>query len=425
MRRRRRRRRGVIWRFFSRLFEIVLVAAVIFIALMLINPLNVRDRLADALSGRQTAETEETEETAESGQEDEDPLTTWENALNAETQGEKYYYGLLTDQAEQQAYHQIAQGLEAQNDEIRLQILDPDRVNALFEMVLFDYPEYFWCDGSAVTTVFTGLDSYSVLEPGYTYAMDKRSEMQQEINEAAAECLAGISVDATEYRKIQHVYQWIVDTVDYDANASDNQNIYSVFVGKRSVCAGYSKATQYLLERLGVFCTYVTGEATGNEKHAWNMVRIGEDYYYVDTTWGDPVFQTELEGEGQSYISYDYLCCDDTQLFATHTPNPDYALPACTHMEYNYYVINGMYYTYYDPDEISRKMNEVIDEKGNPSVIKFSGRELYEEAHDEIMGELLNKSVQYLARQYGLRMVHYQYLDDEDLNKITIYWQYD
>ena len=65
---------------------------------------------------------------------------------------------------------------------------------------------------------------------------------------------------------------------------------------RQSVCAGYSKATQYLLEQLGVFCTYVTGKTTEGGNHAWNLVKCNGDYYYVDTTWGDPVFQQE-EGE--------------------------------------------------------------------------------------------------------------------------------
>ncbi len=428
---RRYRRRGGLRRFLFGLFDAVLLLVVLFAALMILNPFNLRDTVLAALSGQETRTAQEeagedgakqeTEETEPEG----DTLTAWENSLNSEIQGEKYYYSLLTDEAEQQTYHTIVQGLEAQEEEIELELTDADRVGVLFDMVLRDYPEYFWCDGSGVTTVYTGPRSRTILEPGYTYAMEQRTEMQKEIDAAAEECLSGIAADATDYRKIQHVYNWIVDTVEYDASASDNQNIYSVFAGRRSVCAGYSKATQYLLERMGVFCTYVTGEAGGNARHAWNLVRIGEDYYYVDTTWGDPVFMTEMQGEAQDYVSYDYLCCDDTQLFMTHTPDSDFPLPACTHMEYNYYVINDMYYTSYDPDLWQERMDEKIDAKENPTVFKFASHDLYLEAHDEILGNLLNEGVRSVAERYGQRTVRYQYLDDEELNKITIYWQYD
>ena len=90
--------------------------------------------------------------------------------------------------------------------------------------------------------------------------------------------LAGLDADADEYQKILYVYERIVDEVDYDESAPDNQNIYSIFVNRQSVCAGYSKATQYLLEQLGVFCTYVTGKTTEGGNHAWNLVKCNGDY---------------------------------------------------------------------------------------------------------------------------------------------------
>ena len=77
-----------------------------------------------------------------------------------------------------------------------------------------------------------------------------------------SECLSGISENASDYEKILYDYEYIVNQVDYDDAAEDNQNICSVFIGKKSVCAGYSKAMQYLMEKQGLFCTYVTGEVT-------------------------------------------------------------------------------------------------------------------------------------------------------------------
>ena len=77
------------------------------------------------------------------------------------------------------------------------------------------------------------------------------------------------------------------------------------------------------------------GKTTEGGNHAWNLVKCNGDYYYVDTTWGDPVFQQE-EGENTSQdaeqnsgqdaeasgnkanISYDYLCCMIRSYFQTH-----------------------------------------------------------------------------------------------------------
>ena len=337
-----------------------------------------------------------------------------------------YYYQQLGDE-EKLIYKEILQGVEENVPEIYTHATDADRANALFQYVMKDCPWIFWCDGAVTSTSFTGEESYTVLKPTYQYDAQQKETMKSEIDNSVKECLAGISQDASDYQKILYVYEYIVNTVDYDMEALDNQNIYSVFVRKRSVCAGYSKAMQYLLSQLNVFCTYVTGTTTGGQQHAWNLVKCEGDYYYVDITWGDPLFQA-AEGEeilAVENITYDYMCCDDTELFKNHTPDSDMALPECSKMDWNYYVVNGMYHWFYDRDEILNQMNEVIASGSNPVVIKFANQQLYEEAYDDIFQNLVPAAAQNLADWYGISEVRYQYLDENELNKITIYWQYE
>lgn len=340
--------------------------------------------------------------------------------------GGKYYYQQIG--AEEQAiYQEILQGIKENVDEIYTHGSDADRTIQLFQYVLKDYPDIFWCDGTATATAYEEEESYTILRPDYIYNNEEKTVMKEEIEDAVLDCLSGISAEESEYQKILYVYEYIVNTVDYDQEASDNQNIYSVFAHHRSVCAGYSKATQYLLEKLGVFCTYVTGTTTGGQSHAWNLVRCNGEYYYVDTTWGDPVFQA-AEGEEVNQlqnISYDYMCCDDTELLKNHTPDNDVELPSCTRMDCNYYVMNGMYYDSYDGEIILQKMNDIISSKGNPVVLKFNDSGVYGQAHDDIFQNIIHKAAQNLASWYGLTEVKYQYMDEPELNKITIYWQYE
>lgn len=338
----------------------------------------------------------------------------------------KYYFEQL-DEEEQMVYLEILQGIRDNTGEIYVHCGDAKQTNALFQDVLKDYPEIFWCDGTTTATSYGGDEEYTVLEPVYTYDMAERGRRQAEIDMAVSECLAGIDHAASDYEKILYIYDYIVDTVDYDLESEDNQNIYSVFVNHRSVCAGYSKAAQYLLERLDVFCTYVTGITESGQSHAWNLVICDGDYYYVDTTWGDPVFQ-EQEGEeaqkGVDYVSYDYMCCDDEELFRTHTPDADLVLPACTKMDRNYYVVNGMYYEQYSSEEALKVMNDTISGQGNPVVLKYANAEVYSQAHGDIFENVIHRAAQNLAQWYGLSQVKYSYIDDDRLNKIVIYWEY-
>lgn len=337
---------------------------------------------------------------------------------------EKYYYQVLADE-EKEVYKEILQGVVENEKEIYIHTTDADRANELFQVILKDCPDIFWCDGTATSTVYSGSEPYTVIEPSYSYEGEEKDSMKEQIEASARKCLEGISSEASDYEKILYVYEYIVDHVEYDLEASDNQNIYSVFVNGRSVCAGYSKAAQYLLERLDVFCTYVTGTALGGQSHAWNLVICGGEYYYLDTTWGDPVFLASEDSEEQyENISYDYMCCDDEELFRTHTPDPETELPACTSMRDNYYVVNGMYYESYDGKTALQRMNDAVSAGEASTVFKFSGGNVYREAHDDIFQNQIQRAAKNLARWYGLSKVSYRYVDDPDLNKIIIYWDY-
>lgn len=339
---------------------------------------------------------------------------------------QKYYYGQL-EKDQKQIYQEILQGLMDYEAQIYIHTSDPKEANEVFLFVMNDYPEIFWCDGRTTATSYEGgPDPYTVLEPVYSYDEEEKEERASVIEAAAGEYLAGIEADATDYEKILYIYEALVNRVEYDQDAPDNQNIYSVFAGERSVCAGYAKATQYLLERLGVFCTYVTGTAWNGQAHAWNLVSCSGDYYYVDTTWGDPVFQAEEGGETSvsGHISYDYMCCSEEQLLKTHTPDDTVELPECTKMDANYYVMNGMYYEAYDRERVLENMNQVISEGGNPVVVKFAEEQVYQQAKNDILEQVVKQAAQNLADWYGLSRVNYQYMDEEKLNKITIYWEY-
>ena len=241
---------------------------------------------------------------------------------SGEPAGAEIYYFQQLNEKEKEVYGKIRDGL-LDFQEIELDDASTEEIDRLYGLVMKDYPELFWCDGagSVVTSSASfGLSGSSAsLRPEYNCTEEEKEERRSQIEEEAARCLAGIDSQAGDYEKILYVYEYVIRGVEYDLTAEDNQNIYSVFVGKRSVCAGYAKAVQYLLERLGVFCTYVSGTAvsqSGEGGHAWNLVRCQDQYCYVDATWGDPVYRQEENPE----IAYDYMCCDDTQLFRTHTP---------------------------------------------------------------------------------------------------------
>ena len=272
----------------------------------------------------------------------------------------------------------------------------------------------------------TVYEEYTLFYPEYTCMYEEREQRQSEIDAAVSDCMTGVDSAAGEYEKIRYVYEYLVNTVDYDENAPDNQNIYSALVGKSSVCAGYSRAAQYLLNNMGIECIYVVGTAQGQEAHAWNIVNCGGKYYQMDVTFGDPVFLSSESGENLpgNIIYYDYLCCTDEEIMADHMPTDEIVYPVCESDDLNYYRMNGMFYDSYDPQILLGDMNESIYEGQEMFVCKFSSPEIYQKAHDEVIEELFPKAAQTLGSVYGLEQVKYTYIEDVTHNKIMVFWNY-
>ena len=274
--------------------------------------------------------------------------------------GSRFAYESL-DAQEQIWYQEIEQALGGMDDTIKLstepleQGMDEQDIDKIFQCVLIDHPEIFYTTGYTYTKYSRGDRTVGIDFAGtYELTKEEAEERAEAIRSVTSEWLAGMDGEAPEYDKVKEVYEAIIFSTNYDLNAADNQNIASVFLGGASVCQGYAKATQYLLNHLGVMCTLVQGTVDTGEAHAWNLVRVDGSYYYVDTTWGDASYRME-DGSARGNlpeINYDYLCVTTRDLLRTHRIDSMIPLPECTAIEANYYVREGMYFTSYDREQM-------------------------------------------------------------------------
>lgn len=333
-----------------------------------------------------------------------------------------FYFQQLTEE-EQTVYRELLQGVQQMEEVIVLHAGKEDSPEKVYEYLLYDRPELFFCDGSSKMTVY---DDHTEFYPGYACSSSEREQREAQIEDAAAACIGGIGADTTEYDRIKYVYEYIINTVDYEEDAPDNQNIYSALVGKRSVCAGYSRAAQYLLGKTGIECIYVVGTAQGQNAHAWNIVNCDGKYYQMDVTFGDPVFFSEESGEETpgDVIYYDYLCCTDEEILTDHRPGGDVAYPPCVSDDLNYYKLNGMYYESFDPQILLSDMNDGIFAGEEMFVCKFPEK-IYDEARESLVQDLFPRAAQTLASAYGLKKVKYTYVEDETHHKVTVFWNYE
>lgn len=90
---------------------------------------------------------------------------------------------------------------------------------------------------------------------------------------------------------LEKIYAAVTTTcymATYDLDADRRDTAYSALIGRRCVCSGYSRATQLLLESVGITSIYAVGDVEGGGSHAWNIVRLDdcdETGVVVDSTW--------------------------------------------------------------------------------------------------------------------------------------------
>ena len=230
------------------------------------------------------------------------------------------------------------------------------------------------------------------------------------IDEEADRMLADAPTDGTDYEKALYVFEKLITEVDYVDDSADNQNIISVFLNHETICQGYAYATQYLLEKLGISCTTVLGNVSDGP-HAWNLVKLDGDYYYIDTTWGNSQYLSrqgeQKEAVISKYIDYNYFGISTADIMQSHTADERISLPGCTATADNYYVHEGRYITEWNPETIGAIFAQAYQNGENMVQVKFASTDLYEQA------------MQYFVEEYGIAkfcpgLNSFRYMEDID-----------
>ncbi len=107
-----------------------------------------------------------------------------------------------------------------------------------------------------------------------------------------------------QYQIVEKLYNYVGSKYKYRYAVDGGSNDYleEMLMEKGMVCRDYADMYMYLLELAGI-----NAERVNSNNHAFNLVQVGNDWYYVDTCWYSRkdlymVNRTVLEQEKSSHI---------------------------------------------------------------------------------------------------------------------------
>ncbi len=198
-----------------------------------------------------------------------------------------------------------------------------------------DYPEYYWLSNYSS---YFGDTFYINIDKEY-FKASVRNATEAAIAEGMQEYVAALQGISDDYEKLRTIHDKLINDVEYayvqgsssrPEDALWAHSIAGVFDGhNKVVCEGYAKTLQLILNQAGIENVYMVGTADGGA-HAWNGVKIGEQWFYVDATWDD-AGANFFEDTGLLYL---YFCIPASVFTKNHKVNTPsskewlYAIPS-------------------------------------------------------------------------------------------------
>ncbi len=280
-----------------------------------------------------------------------------------------------------------------------------ENIRKIEDGIMKDHCEIDWFN-YGLTLLVDDKGMCSSAELKYCMTKEESEHRRNAIEEVVDSYLKGVNEELSDYAAVIKVYENLIDYVDYDTIGLNNQkksdsgeiddlrSVYGTLVNKKAVCAGYSKAFKYLMDKIGIECMYITGEVKEG-LHAWNMIKLEGDYYYIDTTWGDRSDTDKVKSSEGIY--YNYFCITTDELLIDHTPDEsNYKLPKCIATKCDYFVRNGLYLKKYSIN----KIKDITLTSINSGIFDISFKFENSNAAREAKQKLIDEKEWYEVMQY-------------------------
>ncbi|WP_039221932.1 immunoglobulin-like domain-containing protein [Clostridium novyi] len=289
----------------------------------------------------------------------------------------------------QEFYNILKEALENFETDVKIKVLnynsDDYNLNIISNIVKehpnIDYG-YNGSDGK-VSGFEKSAEKTLIVNLKYRLSKEKMIEEKEAVKKKVQDILKSeIKEGMSDVQKELVLHDYVVKKGKYDVEhvndkpvLPEDHNAYGILVQGVGVCESYAKAMYELLNSVGIECKFVTGTSkkTG-VGHAWNMVKLDNEWYNLDATWDDPISdrngsdsmkKEEDKQEDELPVLHTYFNVSDKVFNKDHERGnfEKVNYPKCTATTYSYDNLNIPEYT--SDHQLIEKVSSIekLDEK--------------------------------------------------------------
>lgn len=300
----------------------------------------------------------------------------------------RYGYNTLSDD-EKEVYDKLLAAIYNVESKVDFgKEIKAETYTKVFTMLYFQETQLFWFLGRYDLDEFkSGTSPTATLQ--YNSNKDAVGAMQAEVDAKVKEVTSAFPANATTVDKLKVIHDFLArnNTFNKDPVA---QTIYGAIVMGQSQCEGYAKSIGYLCDVSGIENLLIVGTNDKELSHAWNMVKIDNEWYNIDVTWDDP------EGhDDPSFVLHNYFNVTDAEILnISHFQDLEttgFTPPKATATKANYFINYKLYASSAD-EAVTLMQSEMIKsatDKHPVVEIKCSSKAVYEAAHTAVLNKAL------------------------------------
>ena len=206
-----------------------------------------------------------------------------------------YYYEQLNF-TERRIYKSIYVSIVNKESYVYIAHIKKENLEKIYIGISYDHPEIYYIDFSTVNYEIDSCRIRLIFE--YLFSRGILATIENKTNQEIERIVSVMSSNSGKgiIQIEKSIHDYMVNSISYDYEALRNKsmnrcsfNIYGVINNRLAVCEGIAKFVKLTLNKLGIECFICGGKCIlENEKiedHAWNVIKIEEDYYHIDVTW--------------------------------------------------------------------------------------------------------------------------------------------